>query len=245
MVDGDPLRVAVVTGAGSGIGRQTALSLAADFAIAACDINRDSAEATAREVRDAGGAARAWSFDVADHDGVLRAVASVEDELGAIGAAVAAGGYSDFADFETVTVDQWDRMLAVHARGSFSLCKAVVPPMTARGTGRIVLVSSLAAYTSGTHPHYAAAKAAMIGFAKSLCKAVGSAGITVNVVAPGLIATPMLEAASPEIQARMADNPVRRVGEPIDVASTIGFLCSASAGFITGEVVHVNGGERT
>jgi 2-hydroxycyclohexanecarboxyl-CoA dehydrogenase len=240
----DERRLALVTGGGSGIGRATAIRLARRMTVAVCDVNGASARATADLIRAGGGEASEWTFDLADHTGVVDAVSRAAEEHGRLDAVVAAGGYSDFAEFDTCTVEQWDQMMAVHGRGVFSLAKASVPSMAASGFGRIVLISSVA-YTGGAHPHYAAAKASMVGFAKSLCKTVGARGITVNVVAPGVIETPLLGQANPEIQAARTKNALGRVGQPEEVASIVDFLCTEDAGFITGEVIHVNGGSRT
>jgi NAD(P)-dependent dehydrogenase (short-subunit alcohol dehydrogenase family) len=239
-------RVALVTGAGSGIGQRVAQRLSAAAAVVACDIDALTAEATAAAIRADGGTAIALAFDVSNFDAVHAAAEAAVAEFGRIDVVVGAGGYAGFIDFLDMTEADWDRMLGVHAKGAFNLAHAALPSMKANGFGRLVYISSVAAMSgSPAHSHYAAAKAAIVGFVKALCREVGPWGVTVNAIAPGVIDTPMLAEASEESRARLAGNPVGRLGETDDIAEAVAYLASDGAGFVTGTVMHVNGGSYT
>lgn len=236
-------RVAVVTGAGSGINRGVAELLGSEMTIAACDIAGDAAEETAAKVRDAGGKASAWTMDVADRGAVKDVVDRIAAEHGQIDVLVNGAGYAQFVDFLDMTDEQWGRMLDVHLTGTFNCTQAVVGHMRERNYGRIVCFSSVGALSgSPKHSHYAAAKAGVIGFSKALCKEIGPWGITINCVAPGAIETPMLGEISQEAYDRYAATPVGRIGQPADVAHAIRYLTSEEAGFVTGWVLSINGG---
>lgn len=238
--------VAIITGGGSGIGRESALLLSKRLSVAVCDIDVDNAEETANQVAAAGGSATAWELDVADRAAAQATVAEIAERHGRIDSLVSAAGIVGFTDFLELTEEQWDRMLDVHAKGAFNLTQAVVPYMREHSYGRIVLVSSVGGLSGSVgHSHYAAAKAAQIGFAKALCKEIGPYGVTINVLAPGAVDTPMLRDISPEAHARYADTPAGRIGTATDMANAIEYLTSEGAGFVTGWVLSVNGGMYT
>jgi NAD(P)-dependent dehydrogenase (short-subunit alcohol dehydrogenase family) len=241
-------KVAVITGGASGIGRSICLRLARDGAdIAVFDLNRSGAQQTAHAVEQLGRRATAIGVDVANATHVRAALAEVRRQLGPVQILVNDAGICEFAPFVEMSEALWDRMIAVHVKGAFHCARAVIPDMQAANWGRIVNLSSVAGLNGGGPGlvHYATAKAAIIGFTKSLAREIGPLGITVNAIAPGLIDTPMIRAAKvPEaiIQRTATETPMRRVGIPDDIAAACAYLVSSDASFLTGQVISPNGG---
>ena len=240
-------RVAVVTGGASGIGRAVVQRLAHEFHVVVWDRDGEAAAATAHQLQQVGGTTvSAATVDVTDRAIVQEAVEAIRTEHGRLDVLVNAAGMAQFVEFEELSEAQWDRMFDVNTKGVFNCTQAVVPLMREHGYGRVVSVSSIGAYSgSPSHAHYAASKAAVIGFSKALCKELGPFGITVNCVAPGVIDTPMVGDMSEEARERYANNPVGRMGEPEDVAHAIMYLASEGAGYTTGWVISMNGGMYT
>jgi 3-oxoacyl-[acyl-carrier protein] reductase len=246
-------RVAIVTGAARGIGAATAVRLAADgHAVAVVDLAEESCKDTVEQIRTAGGRALAVGADVADRAQVDAAVARVAQELGPPAVLVNnAGILRDNLIFK-MTDEDWDAVMAVHLRGAFLFSRAAQAHMVEQRYGRIVSLSSTSALGNRGQANYAAAKAGLQGFTKTLAIELGPFGITVNAVAPGLIVTDMTAATAArlkvdmdEFTARAAEQiPVRRPGYPEDVAHTISFLVSEGAGFVSGQVIYVAGGPR-
>ncbi len=246
-------RVALVTGAGRGIGRAIADShAAAGAAVAYLDHDRELAETAAREAVAKGWQAVGLSADVADYEAVVEACRKVTDAFGPVDILVNNAGISPKTGADGRRSPAWEmspeefrRVLDVNLTGAFNCARAVLPGMKAMGRGRIVNQSSVAGKTfcDIVGVHYAASKAALIGFTKHLAGEVGPFGITVNAVAPGRIDTPLMRGTASEANeaARMA-TPLRRLGSPEDVAATYLFLTSDSASFVTGQVVDVAGG---
>jgi 2-hydroxycyclohexanecarboxyl-CoA dehydrogenase len=247
-------RTAIVTGAGSGIGRAIAHRLAEDgLAVAVLDLNGDSADAVAGELRDKGHEALAvGDVDVSDRGQVTAAVARVRRELGPVLVLVNNAGLPGFDAFLTITDELWNRIMAVNLNGPFYCVQAVLPDMIEAGWGRIVNISSSSA--QGGQPymvHYVSSKAGLIGFTKALALEFGPKGITVNTIPPGFIDTPMLRASEEQgllggaVDKHAERTPVRRAGRPEDIAAACAFLVSDDAGYITGQVIGVNGGRNT
>ncbi|NYI04844.1 3-oxoacyl-ACP reductase FabG [Allostreptomyces psammosilenae] len=244
-------RTAVVTGAARGIGAATAVRLAADgHAVAVLDLTEEAGAATVARIRDAGGTALAVGADVRDAAQVEAAVGRVAEELGAPTILVNnAGVVRDNLLFK-LSEDDWDTVIATHLRGAYLMSKAVQAHQTAAGWGRIVNLSSSSALGNRGQANYAAAKAGMQGFTKTLAIELGKFGVTVNAVAPGFIATDMTAATAARLgmdfedfqKAAAETIPVRRVGRPEDVADLIGYLCDDRAGFVSGQVIYVAGG---
>lgn len=242
-------RVAIVTGAASGMGEAISGHLAqAGHSVALFDIDEPGAARTADAISTAGGRAIAYAVDVADRASVDAAVAKVRSELGPIEVVVTSAGRSAFEPFETISVESWQAIFAVNVLGTFLCIQASVPDMVAAGWGRIVTISSSSGQ-QGAHraAHYASSKGAVITLTKALAKEYGHRGITANNIAPSLIETPMQQAAQsagniPSAEAMAARSPLRRLGTVDEVAAACGFLCSDSAGYITGQVIGVNGG---
>ncbi|MCC2321195.1 3-oxoacyl-ACP reductase FabG [Cellulomonas xiejunii] len=246
-------RTALVTGAARGIGAATARRLAADgHQVAVLDLREADAEATATTIREAGGTALAVSADVADEDAVTAAVTRVADELGPPTVLVNnAGTLRDNLLFK-MSVDDWDAVLSVHLRGAFLVSRAVQQHQVAARWGRVVNLSSTSALGNRGQANYAAAKAGMQGFTKTLAIELGPFGVTVNAVAPGFIETDMMRAVAERtgmayddlLAAAAKDVPVRRVGRPDDVAAAVSFFCSEDASYVSGQVLYVAGGPR-
>ena len=242
-------RRALITGAGGGIARATALRLAAEgAAVALSDIDAAAAEACAEAVRAAGGRSVAVQGSVTRRADVDRMVAETCSALGGLEILVTcAGGYTRYADFEDVTDDDWDQVIALNLHSVFLCCSAALAPMKAAGWGRIVNLGSLAgrSTSAGSSPvHYATAKAGVAMMTQYLAKDVAGYGITANTVAPGTTRTARVEALlTPEKTARFVGmTPVGRLAEPDDIAGVIAFLASDDAGYITGATIDVNGG---
>lgn len=247
-------RNAVVTGGASGIGRGISLRLARDGAnVAIFDLDRAGAEAVAEAIKALGRKALACQVDVADRAQVEAAVGRVREELGPIHILVNDAGIGEFVPLAQMSEAQWDRMIAIHLKGTFHCTKAVIRDMVDAKWGRVVSISSVAGLGGGPGlVHYSAAKAGIIGFTKALAQEVGPLGITVNAIAPGLIDTPILRKSDiPEEQLRqfietiVGRTPVRRVGVPDDIAAACAYLVSEEASFFTGQVVSPNGGMYT
>ena len=244
-------RIAIVTGSGRGIGAATARRLAADgMAVAVLDLDEATSAATAKEITDAGGRAIAVSADVSQSDQVEAAVRRVAGELGEPAVLVNnAGVIRDNLLFK-MTDDDWDTVVDVHLRGSFLMTRAVQAYMVAQRYGRIVNLSSSSALGNRGQVNYSAAKAGLQGFTKTLAIELGPFGITANAVAPGFIATDMTAATAARLGVDFEDFqkiaaervPVRRIGQPEDVANTISFLVSEGASFVSGQVIYVAGG---
>jgi NAD(P)-dependent dehydrogenase (short-subunit alcohol dehydrogenase family) len=247
------VRVAIVTGAASGIGLAIAERLAADgLAVAIFDRDTASAEAAAAKIAGDGGTALAVTVDVAEQDQIGAGVATVAEQLGRPTVLVNNAGVEGFAPFLEISLETWNRLLTVNLTGTFLCCQAVVPHMIEARWGRIVNISSSSAQSGQPlMTHYVASKAGMIGFTKALALELGPKGITVNTIPPGFIDTPMLRASEAKgllgegVEHHAGTTPVRRAGLPEDIAATTAFLVSDGASYITGQVIGVNGGRTT
>jgi len=250
---GPEARVAIVTGGASGIGLAISQRLAADgAAVAVFDLNAEAAETAAADIVAAGGTAIAVTVDVTDRALVDQGVAEVRERLGRPTILVNNAGLDGFDKFLSIPIEKWNRILEVNLTGTFQCCQAVVPEMLEVGWGRIVNISSSSA--QGGQPmmtHYVAAKAGVIGFTKALALELGPKGITVNTIPPGFIDTPMLRATEAKgllgegVEHHAGLTPVRRVGQPGDIAAACAFLVSDEASYVTGQVIGVNGGRNT
>src|SRR5450432_3288900 len=244
-------RVAVVTGAARGIAAATARRLAADgMAVAVLDLKDSDCADTVDAITAAGGRALAVSADVSQADQVAAAVTKVAAELGPPAVLVNnAGVLRDNLLFK-MTEDDWDTVLGVHLRGAFLMSRACQKHMVEHRFGRIINLSSSSALGNRGQSNYSAAKAGMQGFTKTLAIELGQFGVTANAIAPGFIVTDMTAATAARVgvefeafqEAAAGRIPVRRVGQPDDVAHVASFLASEGAGFVSGQVIYVAGG---
>ncbi|MFD4459524.1 SDR family oxidoreductase [Nocardia sp. NPDC058480] len=244
---------AIVTGAARGIGAGVARRLAADgFAVAVIDLDEAAGKPVVAEIEAAGGRAIAVGADVADEAAVQAAVERVTAELGAPTVLVNNAGVLRDNLLFRMTADDWDTVMNVHLRGSFLMTRAVQKHMTAAGFGRIVNLSSTSALGNRGQANYAAAKAGLQGFTKTLAFELGKFGITANAVAPGFIETEMTAATAARMgisfedlkAGAAAEIPVARTGVPDDIAHAVSFFVSEGAGFVSGQVLYVAGGPK-
>lgn len=235
------MTVAIVTGAGSGIGRAIAVQLAAEgYKVLVNDFRAEAAVAVAAEI---GGVA--CGGDVSNEADVAAMVAKAEAELGPVTHLVNNAGHVHQGRFTDLSVGDFDRMIAVHLRGTFLCTQAVLNGMLARGQGVIVNVASQLGQIGGVElVHYSAAKAGIIGLTKALAREVSAQGVRVNAVAPGPINTPLVRSLSADWQrAKAAELPLGRFGEPEEVAATVAFLCSPAASLFVGQTLGPNSGD--
>lgn len=232
-------KIAVVTGGASGIGRAIAERLHANgHRVAVFDINPADI-------------AHHHRVDVTDRGTVDAALARVHADLGPVSVLVNAAGLDGFTPFLEISFEEWKKVVDVNLHGIFHVTQVVLPDMVAQGWGRIVNISSSSTHSGAPFmSHYVAAKSAVNGLTKSLALEYGPSGITVNAVPPGFIDTPMLRGAESrgnigDVDAAIAATPVRRMGRPEDIAATCAFLVSEEAGYITGQIIGVNGGRNT
>jgi 3-oxoacyl-[acyl-carrier protein] reductase len=246
-------RVALVTGAARGIGAATARRLARDgYDVGVLDLDTNACAATVSGVEDEGRRAVALGADVGDADQVAAAVEQLTDALGGPTVLVNNAGITRDNLLFKLTEDDWDAVLRTHLRGAFLVSRAVQGFMTEAKWGRIVNLSSTSALGNRGQANYAAAKAGMQGFTKTLAIELGPFGVTVNAVAPGFIATDMTAATAErlklsvaEFQRLMAEQvPVRRIGQPEDIANVVSFLVSDDASYVSGQVIYVAGGPK-
>jgi 3-oxoacyl-[acyl-carrier protein] reductase len=246
-------RVAIVTGAARGIGEATAMRLAADgMAVAAIDLEEEGLASTVEAVTAAGGRAMAVRADITRTEEVERAVERIAAELGAPTVLVNnAGILRDNLIFK-MTDDDWDSVLGVHLRGAFLMTRAVQRHQVVAKWGRVVNLSSTSALGNRGQANYAAAKAGLQGFTKTLAIELGRYNITVNAVAPGFIATEMLRQTAARMRISFEqfldgaarEIPVGRIGQPDDIANAVSFFCSEGASFVSGQVLYVAGGPK-
>lgn len=237
-------KTAVVTGGGSGIGRAVAQRLARDdAAIAIWDLNSAGATETAKMITDAGGRAIALQVDAADATAIKAAADKTRAELGPITIIVNNAGITGFVPFLELPVETWDRMIAVNLKGPYLCCREVLPDMLNAAWGRIINITSSSIQTGATNmAHYVSSKGGLMGLTKALAMEFAAKGITVNMVPPGFIDTPMLRASPTNIEAYAAVMPLKRPGKPEDIAGACAYLASDEAGYVTGQTISVNGG---
>jgi 3-oxoacyl-[acyl-carrier protein] reductase len=240
-------RVALVTGASRGIGRATALALARQGAVVLAAARGENARPVAEEIGAAGGSAHALTLDVTDNASVEAALAGVLERHGRLDILVSNAGITRDQLLLRMKREDWDAVLATNLTATFTICQAVLRPMIKQRSGRIVAISSVVGQMGNAgQANYAASKAGLIGFCKSMAREVASRGITVNVVAPGLIETDMTKALTGASREDWAEKiPLGRLGRPEDVAHAVCFLASDEASYITGHVLAVNGGMYT
>jgi 2-hydroxycyclohexanecarboxyl-CoA dehydrogenase len=232
------MKTAVVTGGGSGIGQAVAQRLRADgLHVAVIDLNPSDAEF-------------AYTADVTDRTAVDDALTAIRAQLGPVTVLVNAAGLEKFKRFTDITFDDWQRVIDVNLNGVFHCVQAVLPDMIEAGWGRIVNISSSSTHSGQPFMSpYVAAKSAVNGLTKSLALEYGPSGITVNAVPPGFIDTPMLRKSEERgylvVEKNIEATPVRRIGRPEDIAAACAFLISDEAGYITGQILGVNGGRNT
>ena len=244
-------RIAIVTGGARGIGAAASRRLAADgMAVAVLDLKESECAGTVDAITSAGGRALAVGADVSQADQVEAAVTKVAAEFGPPVVLVNnAGVLRDNLLFK-MSEDDWDTVLGVHLRGAFLMSRAAQKHMVDQRFGRIINLSSSSALGNRGQANYAAAKAGMQGFTKTLAIELGQFGITANAIAPGFIATDMTAATAARVgldfdvfqKAAATQIPVRRIGQPDDVAHVVSFLASEGAGFVSGQVIYVAGG---
>jgi 2-hydroxycyclohexanecarboxyl-CoA dehydrogenase len=237
-------KVAVVTGGGSGIGRGCAVRLAKDGCIVAVwDLNGEGAQGTVDIIEANGGKGLAMVVDCAKTAPIKEAVDKVHAELGQISVLVNNAGMTGFDLFQTITEDHWDRMMTVNLKGPFLVTQAILPDMRAAKWGRIVNITSSSIQTGApAMAHYVASKGGLMGFSKALAVELAEEGITVNMVPPGFIRTPMLEASPVDVDAYSSTQLMKRAGTVEELAAAVAYLASEDAGYVTGQTISVNGG---
>ena len=246
-------KVAVVTGAARGIGAAVAARLGRDgFAVGVLDLDEGACQGTVDTIVAAGGKAIGVGVDVADSASVAAAVERVNGELGPISVLVNNAGILRDNLLFKMSDDDWDAVMNVHLRGSFLMSRAAQASMTSQGWGRIINLSSTSALGNRGQANYAAAKAGLQGFTKTLAIELGKFGVTCNAIAPGFIVTDMTAATAARVgvdfeafqQMAKSQIPVNRVGRPEDIAGVASFLASDDAGFVSGQVIYVAGGPK-
>jgi 2-hydroxycyclohexanecarboxyl-CoA dehydrogenase len=244
-------KTVIVTGGGGGIGGATCRRFGeAGSRVAVFDINTESAAETAADITKAGGVAQAFRCDITDHEGVKAAVAAAEAALGPVSILVNNAGWDVFRLFKDTTPADWQKLIAINLTGALNMHHAVLPGMLERRHGRIVNIASDAARVgSSGEAVYAACKAGLVGFSKTIAREHARHGITVNVVCPGATNTALFAdykrgAGNPEKleEAFRRATPMGRIGEPEDLPGAILFFASDDAAYITGQVLSVSGG---
>jgi 2-hydroxycyclohexanecarboxyl-CoA dehydrogenase len=244
-------KTVIVTGGGGGIGGATCRRFGeAGSRVAVFDINLESAAKTAADITQAGGVAQAFRCDITDHEGVKAAVTAAEAALGPISILVNNAGWDIFRLFKDTTPDDWQKLIAINLTGALNMHHAVLPGMLERRHGRIVNIASDAARVgSSGEAVYAACKAGLVGFSKTIAREHARHGITVNVVCPGATNTALFAdykrgAGNPEKleEAFRRATPMGRIGEPEDLPGAILFFASDDAAYVTGQVLSVSGG---
>jgi 3-oxoacyl-[acyl-carrier protein] reductase len=247
------MRVAIVTGAARGIGAAIAHRLAADgMAVGVVDLDEQGSARTAKEIIEDGGRAIPIGADVADEEAAGHAVQQTVADLGQVTVLInSAGIIRDNLIFK-MSASDWDSVIDVHLRGAFLMSRAAQTHMTEAKWGRIVNISSTSALGNRGQANYATAKAGLIGFTKTLALELGKFGVTANAIAPGFIETEMTQASAARQGidfedwklAAARDIPAGRIGQPTDVAAVASFLCRPEAGYVSGQVIFVNGGAK-
>jgi len=238
-------KVALVTGAAQGIGKAVALLLARNGAdIVVSDINLEKAEETVQEVQTLGRKALAVKVDVAKLDDVEKMVEAILAQFGRVDILVNNAGIARDKLILRMTEEDWDAVLNINLKGTFNCTKAVVRHMSKQKSGKIVNIASVVGEMGNAgQGNYAASKAGVIGFTKTIAREFAQRGINVNAIAPGYIETPMTDALPEKVKEELKRMiPMDRLGKPEDVAETVLFLVSDSSNYITGQVLNVNGG---
>jgi NAD(P)-dependent dehydrogenase (short-subunit alcohol dehydrogenase family) len=239
-------KVALVTGAAAGIGRAVALSLArlgADVAV--LDLNGAGAQETAALIQALGRKAIPLACDVSDYDAVRSAVEQTRAKLGDPLIVVCNAGIAGVASlFRNERKENWDKLFAVHVDGAYHCVRETINPMLEAGWGRVVVVSSIAAQLGWKGASgYAAAKAALLGFMRSLALECAAKGVTSNAVCPGVVDTALMREGTARVREQLeAAIPMRRLGQPEDIAEAVAYLCTERGGYLTGQIISPNGG---
>jgi NAD(P)-dependent dehydrogenase (short-subunit alcohol dehydrogenase family) len=243
-------RTALVTGGGSGMGEATSHRLAREgMAVGVLDVDLGAADRVAAQIAAAGGRALALHADISDRSQVVAAAGALRQAFGPVTVVVNNAAVESFQPFDEIDDDSWDRIMSVNLKGAYIVTQAVLPDMLATGWGRIVNVSAIGAQSGATNmAHYTASKGGLISLSKSLAIELGAKGVTVNVISPGFILTPMSRRAIegnlfpvPAEQIYGA-YPIPRLGRPEEIAAACAYLTSEDAGYVTGQVLAVNGG---
>ena len=242
-------KTALVTGAAAGIGRACAKRLAREgIAVGVLDLNLEGCRDVVSEIEAEGGKAVALKASIASREEVNQAVAQLREAFGPVTIVVNNAGITGFTPFEEITDEEWDRMMEINVKGTFIVTQVVLPDMKAAGWGRIVNISSSSAQTGSVNmAHYSASKGAIVTLTRTLAQELGPLGITVNNIPPGAVMNTIMSEANrerfqikPEEMLKMI--PVRRTGEPEDIANACVWLCSEDSGYVNGQTIGVNGG---
>jgi len=238
-------RVSLITGASQGIGEAIALELTGRGASAVLvDVQKDKLEEVARKITARGGRAAVYQADVSKLDQATAVVDSVINDHKKIDHLINNAGITRDGLLLRMKEEEWDAVIAVNLKGVFNFCRAAIRSMVSARYGRIVNLASVVGLMGNAgQANYSASKAGLIGFSKSLAREVASRGITVNCIAPGYVATAMTAGLPEPVKKAFLDLiPVKRFCEPAEVAHAVSFLCSDEAAYITGQVIHINGG---
>ncbi len=239
-------KIALVTGGSRGIGRAIATALAEAGAFVFINYRKDTkgAEETLRTIVDNGGNGEICKFDISDFQKTQQTIEEMIEKKGPIGILVNNASVSIDGLFARVKEKDWDTIIGVNLKGTFNCCRAVVKHMMKQRWGRIVNISSVVGEAGNAgQACYSASKAGIIGLTKSLARELAPRNICVNAIAPGFITTDMTAAISDEMRSKIIEQiPLSRVGTPNDIAGVVAFLASSDADYITGQVIHVNGG---
>lgn len=242
-------RVAIVTGAAAGIGAACSKRLAQDgVAVGVLDLDEARCVETVQAIKDAGGTAIALGADISSREQAAAAVAKARDALGPISILVNNAGVTDFTPFEELTDERWDLVYAINVRGPMVMTQLVLKDMKDAGWGRIVNISSSSAQTGAINMIcYSSSKGAVVTMTRSMAQEFGPWGITVNNIPPGSVMGTIMSEANRErfqipTEVLTQTIPVRRMGEPADIANACAWLCHEASGYVTGQTIGVNGG---